>query len=120
MTPKSRTGVRRRSGSNKKRPPVLTQPRRHHVSASSTLKLNRREALIGAAGFAAVAAFGMRPALADTVSDIKSKGTIVIGIQGDNPPWGFVNAQGQQDGIDKDVGDLFAKFLGVKAEYKPL
>jgi len=90
------------------------------VSASSTLKPNRRDALIGAAGFAAVTAFGVRPALADTVSDIKSRGTIVIGIQGDNPPWGFVNGQGKQDGIDKDVGDLFAKYLGVKAEYKPL
>ena len=90
------------------------------MSASSTLKPNRRDALIGAAGFAAVTAFGVRPALADTVSDIKSRGTIVIGIQGDNPPWGFVNGQGKQDGIDKDVGDLFAKYLGVKAEYKPL
>jgi polar amino acid transport system substrate-binding protein len=90
------------------------------VSASSTLKLNRRDVLIGAAGLATASAFALRPALADTVADIKSKGTIVIGIQGDNPPWGFVNAQGRQDGIDKDVGDLFAKFLGVKAEYKPL
>jgi polar amino acid transport system substrate-binding protein len=90
------------------------------VSASSTFKPNRRDALIGAAGLAAATAFAVRPALADTVSDIKSKGTIVIGIQGDNAPWGFVNAQGKQDGIDKDVGDLFARFLGVKAEYKPL
>ena len=90
------------------------------MSDSSKRNPNRREALIGAAGFAAATALAVRPARADTISDIKSKGTIVIGIQGDNPPWGFVNAQGQQDGIDKDVGDLFAKYLGVKAQYKPL
>jgi polar amino acid transport system substrate-binding protein len=59
-------------------------------------------------------------ALAGSIDDIKSKGTIVIGIQGDNPPWGFVDAQGKQDGIDKDMGEAFAKFLGVKAEFKPL
>jgi len=79
----------------------------------------RRAALAGLGAVAAMTiAVGM--ASAGTIDDIKGKGTIVIGIQGDNPPWGFVNATGAQDGIDKDMGDAFAKFLGVKAEFKPL
>lgn len=84
-----------------------------------TFTSTRRAAL---AGFGAIAglAFAAGAALAGSVDDIKAKGTIVIGIQGDNPPWGFVNAQGKQDGIDKDMGEAFAKFLGVKAEFKPL
>ncbi len=89
------------------------------MSFITTARLTRRAAL---AGFGAIATFalGAGSASAGSIDDIKTKGTIVIGIQGDNPPWGFVNAQGAQDGIDKDMGDAFAKFLGVKAEYKPL
>ena len=45
---------------------------------------------------------------------------MLIGIQGDNPPWGFVNASGKQDGFDADISALFAKELGVPAEFMPL
>jgi len=44
----------------------------------------------------------------------------VIGIQGDNPPWGFVNTSGKQEGLDADMGELFAKELGVAVEFMPL
>jgi len=59
------------------------------------------------------------PALAQSVESIKSKGTVVIGIQGDNAPWGFINSSGQQDGFDADMGKLFAKELGVKVQFVP-
>ena len=84
-----------------------------------TIQSTRRTA-IAAIGAIAAFAFAGSPAIAGSIDDIKAKGKIVIGIQGDNPPWGFVNAQGAQDGIDKDIGEAFAKYLGVKAEFKPL
>ncbi len=59
-------------------------------------------------------------ARADTIDDVKKKGKVVIGIQGDNPPWGFVNTSGVQEGFDADVGKLFAAYLGVTAEFMPL
>jgi polar amino acid transport system substrate-binding protein len=70
----------------------------------------------------AVAATMLTAALtmADTMSDIKARGKIVIGIQGDNPPWGYVNSSGVQDGFDADIGKLFAADLGVTAEFAPL
>lgn len=77
----------------------------------------RRTAL--AAAFAA-ATLPLRPARADTVADIRQKGKVIIGIQGDNPPWGFVNTQGASDGFDADIGTLFAASLGVQPEFMPL
>jgi polar amino acid transport system substrate-binding protein len=57
---------------------------------------------------------------AGTLEDVKNKGTVVIGIQGDNPPWGYIDSSGKQDGIDADMGRAFAEFLGVKVEFMPL
>ncbi len=80
-----------------------------------TIRLTRRALLAGAAALAAIPA-----ARADTVGAIKSKGKLVVGIQGDNPPWGFVTTSGAQDGFDADMGRLFAKSLGVEAEFVAL
>ncbi len=60
-----------------------------------------------------------RSAGAQTVADIKGKGKLVVGIQGDNVPWGFVNSQGVQEGYDADVAKLFGKELGVPVEFVP-
>jgi len=58
------------------------------------------------------------PASAATPAQIKAKGEIVIGIQAANPPWGYVNAAtGKADGVDADMGNAFAKYLGVKAKF---
>lgn len=57
---------------------------------------------------------------AATVEEIKKQGTIIVGIQGDNPPYGFVNSSGVQDGFDADVANLFGKELGVKIQFQPL
>lgn len=79
----------------------------------------RRHLLTGAA-IGAAALLLPRAAAADTVAEVKKRGKIIIGIQGDNPPFGFVNSQGVQDGYDADVGRLFAAHLGVQAEFMPL
>jgi polar amino acid transport system substrate-binding protein len=61
-----------------------------------------------------------RPAFAITPDEIKKRGKIIIGIQGDNPPWGFVNSSGKQEGLDADISGLYAKELGVTVEFVPL
>ena len=76
--------------------------------------------MIACLALAAATTLGAIAAHADTVADIKKKGTVTIGIQGDNSPWGFVNTSGVQDGFDADLGRLFAAELGVKADFVPL
>ncbi|CDN51889.1 transporter substrate-binding domain-containing protein [Neorhizobium galegae] len=83
------------------------------------MKLKRRHVLLGAAALMAAVSLG-QPAAAITPAEIKAKGKLVVGIQGDNPPWGFVTSAGKQDGFDADMGALFAKELGVEVEFVPL
>ncbi|KQZ48770.1 ABC transporter substrate-binding protein [Rhizobium sp. Root149] len=83
------------------------------------MKLKRRSALLGAAGLLAAMSFA-GTAAAITPEEIKAKGKLVVGIQGDNPPWGFVTSGGKQDGFDADMATLFAKELGVQVEFVPL
>ena len=81
--------------------------------------LNRRR-LLHASALSLGASLLPAIARADTIADIKQKGKIVIGIQGDNPPWGFVNSSGVQEGFDAEIGKAFAAFLGVQVEFMPL
>jgi polar amino acid transport system substrate-binding protein len=90
------------------------------MSNSQFLKPNRRSVLFAGAALLAAPAVMTRPAMAITPAEIKSKGKVVIGIQGDNPPWGFVNTSGKQEGLDADIGELFGKYLGVSVEFVPL
>jgi polar amino acid transport system substrate-binding protein len=83
-------------------------------------KLTRRHALIGAAALFGSSALTTRPSLAITPDEIKKKGKIVVGIQGDNPPWGFINSGGKQEGLDADIAELFGKELGVPVEFLAL
>ncbi len=82
------------------------------------VRLSRRTLLAGSAA-ALGAELLAHEAQAQTVADIKKKGKVVIGIQGDNPPWGFVTSKGEQDGFDADVGRLFGQFIGVPVEFFP-
>lgn len=82
-------------------------------------KLSRRS-LLSAGTLAIGAGLLSRFALAQSISTIKSRAKVLIGIQGDNPPWGFVNTAGTSDGFDAVIGKAFAKFLGVDAEFVPL
>jgi polar amino acid transport system substrate-binding protein len=60
------------------------------------------------------AAIAARPAAAQTVDEIISRGTINIGVLVDLPPYGQLNAQQEPDGYDIDVAKLLGKYLGVK------
>ena len=84
--------------------------------------MNTTRRLLLAAGVAVLAlpALMGAPAQAITPAEIKARGKIIVGIQGDNPPWGFVTSAGKQDGLDADIAALFAKELGVQVEFVPL
>lgn len=82
--------------------------------------INRRMVLALAAATVTLPLMASNNAFAGTLEEAKAKGTVVIGIQGDNSPWGFVNSSGVQDGLDADIGKAFADHLGVKVEFVPL
>ena len=90
------------------------------MKESRFLKPSRRDVLIAGTALLAVPALMTRSACAITPAEVKTKGKVVIGIQGDNPPWGFVNSSGQQQGLDADIGELYGKYLGVPVEFVPL
>jgi len=85
-----------------------------------TWKPSRRQMLLTGAALLAAPAIMTTAAHAITPDDIKKRGKVIIGIQGDNPPWGFVNSSGKQEGLDADIGELYGKFLGVPVEFVPL
>ena len=59
-------------------------------------------------------------AAAQTLDEIKKKGSLTIGMLVDFPPYGAVDAQNQPDGYDADVAKLLAKDLGVKVDIVPV
>jgi polar amino acid transport system substrate-binding protein len=90
------------------------------MTGRNTTGFNRRRVLaLGAAAIASPFVL-TRAAHAVTPSEIKARGKVLIGIQGDNPPWGFVDATGKQDGYDAEISALFARELGVPAEFTQL
>ncbi|MFL5283003.1 MAG: transporter substrate-binding domain-containing protein [Rhodopila sp.] len=82
------------------------------------LQPGRRGILAGGAALLGATALP-RFAAAQTVDSVRAKGKVVIGIQGDNPPWGFINAKGEQQGLDADIGRLFGQEIGVPVEFFP-
>jgi polar amino acid transport system substrate-binding protein len=82
--------------------------------------ISRRHMIMVAGASLAMPALMTTPAFAVTPDEIKKRGRVIIGIQGDNPPWGFVNSSGKQEGLDADIGELFAKELGVQVQFVPL
>lgn len=80
-----------------------------------------RRGILAAAALAAVLPFmGTTASDAASLEDAKARGRAIIGIQGDNPPWGFIDSSGKQDGFDAAMGEAFAKSLGLEVEFMPL
>ncbi|HEY0294697.1 MAG TPA: transporter substrate-binding domain-containing protein [Bordetella sp.] len=57
---------------------------------------------------------------AQTVDQIKSKGTITVGVMVDFPPFGLLDKDNKPDGYDEDIARLLAKDLGVKLDFVPV
>jgi polar amino acid transport system substrate-binding protein len=53
---------------------------------------------------------------ADQLDDIKKKGTLVVGVKTDYPPWGMRDSSGNIVGMEPDMAADVAKRLGVKLE----
>jgi len=87
---------------------------------TSTSATTRRKILIGGAVALAAPAVLSSKAFAITPDEIRKRGSVIIGIQGDNPPWGYLNTSGKAEGIDADVGELFGKELGVPVQFVAL
>jgi polar amino acid transport system substrate-binding protein len=62
----------------------------------------------------------IRPAVAQTIDEILSRGTINIGVLVDLPPYGILNDKQEPDGYDIDVAKLMGGYLGVKVNLVPL
>lgn len=81
--------------------------------------IGRRTLIRGAAalGGAALLATSVDPAAAETVDDIRKRGKVRLGVLGDQPPWGFLDAEGKNAGYDVDFGKLLAQEMGVEPDF---
>ena len=73
-----------------------------------------------AASVALFALGSVAPASADVLADIKSRGTLIVGVKADYKPFGFRDPSGQIVGIEPDLAADLAKRLGVKLELVPV
>jgi ABC-type amino acid transport substrate-binding protein len=77
-----------------------------------------RFALIAAAIGVVAMMLPVRAVLAESTLDtVKSRGTLVAGVRFDAPPYGYVDADGKNVGIDIDIADEIAKRLGVRVQF---
>ena len=93
-----------------------------HYSILGTVVGSSRRALLSIA----LAAFALPllglpgTAYASGVDDIKKRGKLLVGVQTDNAPWGFVDGSSQLAGYDIEVGKLLGARLGVPVEFVPV
>ena len=57
---------------------------------------------------------------ADDLTTIKQRGTLVVGVKTDYPPFGFRSPSGEIAGIEPALAADVAKSLGVKLELVPV
>lgn len=78
-----------------------------------------RIAIILASVVGAVSVLGAS-AQADQLAEIKQKGTLIVGVKADYPPWGMRDSSGNIVGMEPDMAADVAKRLGVKLELVPV
>jgi polar amino acid transport system substrate-binding protein len=92
-----------------------------HLMGETSMKQNfnvLRRALLASA-IALVGMLGMpRDVSAQTLEAVKARGKVIIGVQGDNVPFGFLDSTGKNAGYDVDIGTLFGQYLGVPVEFQ--
>jgi len=69
---------------------------------------------------ALLGAVAYRPAAAQTVDEIVSRGTVNVGVLVDLPPYGLLNDKQEPDGYDIEVAKLLGTYMGVKVNLVPL
>lgn len=76
--------------------------------------------VLGAALVALVPFAFPQPAHADELATIKSRGSLIVGVKADYPPFGYRDPSGQIVGIEPSLAADVAKQLGVKLELVPV
>jgi polar amino acid transport system substrate-binding protein len=76
----------------------------------------RRSVLIGAAAAGAGAAWPIRSARADTLEEVKKRGTLMVGTEAAYVPYEFFK-DGKIVGYDPDIADLMVPKIGAKAQF---
>jgi polar amino acid transport system substrate-binding protein len=79
-------------------------------------KLSLLAGVVLAAGLVASAS----AALADTLADIKARGSIVVAVDVSHPPYGMLDGEAKETGSDIETAKLLAEDLGVKLEIVPV
>jgi polar amino acid transport system substrate-binding protein len=76
--------------------------------------------LAGAVLAAGLLWLGVSQARADDLATIKQRGTLIVGVKADYPPFGFRAPSGQIEGIEPALAADVAKSLGVKLDLVPV
>ncbi|MEQ8354237.1 MAG: transporter substrate-binding domain-containing protein [Kiloniellaceae bacterium] len=77
--------------------------------------------LAAAAGIAALAtSVAVSGASADSISDIRQRGKLIVGVKADYAPYGFLNSDGKIVGLEPDLAQDVADVLGVGLELVPV
>jgi polar amino acid transport system substrate-binding protein len=69
---------------------------------------------------ASLVLLGGQQASADDLATIKQRGTLIVGVKEDYPPFGFRSRSGDIEGIEPSLAADVAKSLGVKLELVPV
>jgi polar amino acid transport system substrate-binding protein len=75
----------------------------------------RRRLLLATAATSGLALLPIGRARADTLDEVKKRGTLIVGTEAEYVPYEFIK-DGQIIGYDPDLVDIFVKKLGVKAQ----
>jgi polar amino acid transport system substrate-binding protein len=76
----------------------------------------RRSVLTSAGAASILGVASIRPARADTLDEVKKRGTLVIGTEAAYVPYEFFK-DGKIIGYDPDIADLMVPKIGAKAEF---
>ncbi|PKF49990.1 transporter substrate-binding domain-containing protein [Enterovibrio nigricans] len=68
--------------------------------------------------FCFLAVFSTNVFALDLLSTIRLKGTLVVGVKVDYPPWGHLNTDGENSGFEIDLAKAVAKSLKVDIVFK--
>ena len=76
--------------------------------------------LMACAALAFGLAAGASSALADTLADIKARGSVIVAVDVSHPPYGMLNDQAVETGSDIETAKLLAEGLGVTLQVVPV
>ncbi len=103
-------------------PRLLMAVRPHKLGAQHSMSVSSHfprlpAGILLAAGLLAL--MGQRAA-ADDLATIKQRGTLIVGVKADYPPFGFHSPSGEIVGIEPTLAENVAESLGVKLELVPV